>query len=379
MNAIVKSEYDSVRDLFNKMQGELATVLPKHLTPERMTRIALNCVRAVPKLLECDRKSLMAAVMRASQLGLEPDGVLGQAYLIPYGKQVQFIVGYRGLIDLARRSGEVSNIVAREVYENDEFTIDWSAEIPFKHVPLLRGDRGEITHFWALARFKDGGFHWDYMAVGEVEAIRDKSQGYQSAVKWKKGDVIESPWTHHFVEMGKKTVIRRIAKFLPMSVQRAVVTEELADAGKAFSVDQYGDVVIEGESHEVAQRQTIADINAKLKPQPTTPHDPVTGEIIEENEAASESTLSSGDRLSQVGGVPSAQGGNPSAQLTTLDDIKNMRFATAEEANARVFATLQWLEHGGDKIELIQTCGSAFENALEKATDATTVAKIRSM
>jgi len=365
--AIAKSEYDTVRDQFKAMERELVNVLPKHLTPERMTRIALNCVRAVPKLLECERKSLFAAVMRASQLGLEPDGVLGQAYLIPYGKQVQFIVGYRGLIDLARRSGEVSNIVAREVYENDEFTIDWSAEIPFKHVPLLRGDRGEITHFWALARFKDGGFHWDYMTVGEVESIRDKSQGYQSAVKWKKGDVIESPWTHHFVEMGKKTVIRRIAKFLPMSVQRAVVTEELADAGKPFSVDQYGDVVIEGESQEVAQQQTVADLNAKIRQQ-ATPHDTVTGEIIDANAEAAESTLE---------GLPDAQEGVPYADVATLDTVKNMSSSNAASANEKAKAILALLKSGVEKLEVLQGLGAGFESTLAKATDAETVEAIR--
>jgi recombination protein RecT len=352
--AIAKTPYDTVRDQFKAMEKELVTVLPKHLTPERMTRIALNCIRNVPKLLECDRQSLLAAIMRASQLGLEPDGVLGQAYLIPYGKQVQFIVGYRGLIDLARRSGEVSNIVAREVYANDTFTINWADEIPFKHEPLLRGERGEITHFWALARFKDGGFHWDYMTVGEVEAVRDKSQGYQAAAKWKKGDVIESPWTHHFVEMGKKTVIRRIAKFLPMSVQRATVTEDLAEAGKAFSVDQFGDVVIEGESQEVQKAGTLAQLNAEIAAQAAqqpAPHDPVTGEIIEETKAAAQATLVEGD----VVNVP------------TAEELKAMRHATQEEAQAKAQAILNMLAAGYTVSELRNVLGGGFEIVLTKA------------
>jgi len=218
------------------MKGQFANALPDHIKPERMVRVALTAVQNTPKLLDCDRNSFFLAVLRAAQLGLEPDGILGQAYLIPYGKQVQLIPGYKGLIDLARRSGEVSNIIAKEVCKGDEFTVDFSKDIPFVHKPKLDGERGEITHFWAMARFKDGGFHWDYMTKAEVEAIRDKGNGKNNPV-----------WKDYFTEMGKKTAIRRIAKFLPMSVQRAAMVEDLVDAGKKFSTDQLGEIIIEGD------------------------------------------------------------------------------------------------------------------------------------
>jgi len=153
----------SVQQALEKMKPQFAMALPDHIRPERLIRVALTAVQNTPKLLECDRSSFYLAVLRAAQLGLEPDGILGQAYLIPYGKLVQLIPGYKGLIDLARRSGEVSNIIAKEVCKNDEFTVDFSQEVPFVHKPKLDGDRGDITHFWALARFKDGGFHWDFL------------------------------------------------------------------------------------------------------------------------------------------------------------------------------------------------------------------------
>ena len=260
---------DTVQQALQKMIPQFAMVLPKHLTPERLCRVALNACHSTPKLLDCDRKSLFSAVMRSAQLGLEPDGVLGQAYLIPFkrsfqvdGKwqsvlEVQFIVGYKGLIDLARRSGDVSNIIAKEVYSEDEFSVDWSQEIPFTHKPKMEGERGEVTHFWAMARFKDGGFHWDYLTVAEVNAIRDKGNGGKNAV-----------WKDHYIEMGKKTAIRRIAKYLPMSVQKAAITEDLMDAGKAFSTDSFGDIIIEGtavDAPESDQRDEPKGGNAKMK------------------------------------------------------------------------------------------------------------------
>jgi recombination protein RecT len=248
----------SVQQTLEKMKTQFAMALPDHIKPERMIRVALTAVQNTPKLLECDRNSFYLAVLRAAHLGLEPDGILGQAYLIPYGKSVQLIPGYKGLIDLARRSGEVSNIIAKEVCKGDEFTVDFSKETPFVHKPKLDGDRGDLTHFWALARFKDGGFHWDYMTLAEVTNIRDGSSGWKTAVAWSKdarnqytkGQII-SPWEQNFVEMGKKTVIRRIAKFLPMSVQRAAVVEDLVDSGKKFTADQFGEIVIEADENTI--------------------------------------------------------------------------------------------------------------------------------
>lgn len=259
---------DTVRAALEKMKSQFQMVLPKHITAERLFRVAMTAIQQTPKLLECDRQSLYSAVMRAAQLGLEPDGILGQAYLIPFKGKVQFIAGYKGLIDLARRSGEVSNIIAKEVCQNDEFDVDFSQEVPFVHKPKLDGNRGDVTHFWALARFKDGGFHWDYMSKDEVVAIRDGSSGWKSAVQYAKrddeGKVVEinSPWVAHFIEMGKKTVIRRIAKFLPMSVQKAAAYDELAEAGKPVTINDYGDVVIDD---TVIENETGEDQKTKTK------------------------------------------------------------------------------------------------------------------
>lgn len=249
-----RSEISSVANVLEQMKPQLAAALPAHITPDRMVRVALTAIQNNSKLLECDRNSFYLALLRSAQLGLEPDGILGQAYLIPFAGKVQLIAGYKGLIDLARRSGEVSNIIAKEVCQGDEFTVDYSLEVPFVHKPRLDGARGEVTHFWAMARFKDGGFHWDYMTRDEVIAIRDRSQGWKMSLKFAKRDAsnnlieVNSPWFTDFLEMGKKTVIRRIAKYLPMSVQRAAKMDELYDSGKRFHTTDMGDIVIEGEA-----------------------------------------------------------------------------------------------------------------------------------
>jgi recombination protein RecT len=213
---------------------------------------------------------------------------------------VQLIPGYKGLIDLARRSGEVSNIIAKEVCKGDEFAVDFSQDVPFTHKPKLSGERGEVTHFWARASFKDGGFHWDYMTVDEVRAIRDGSSGWKIALKYAKrdanGNVIEvnSPWHNNFIEMGKKTVIRRIAKFLPMSVQRAAMTEELMDRGVKFSTDETGEIIIEQnegvviEGEAADQPTKTESVKDRLRKKAGTATDEVATQNLEASTASFE-------------------------------------------------------------------------------------------
>lgn len=242
-----KAQVADVRSLLEKMKGQMELALPRHLNADRLARVALSTIQQNPKLLECDRSSLLSAIMSCAQLGLEPDGLLGQAYLVPFkvggNYRVQFIPGYRGLIDLARRSGDVSSISAMPVYESDDFTIDYSQEPPFTHKPKLKGDRGAIVGFWALARFKDGGTHFEFMTVDEVTGIRDRSQGYMA---FKKGFTKSSPWETDFSEMGKKTVVRRLCKYLPMSVARlAAGIEDQTNAGNAVELNrETGDFIV---------------------------------------------------------------------------------------------------------------------------------------
>lgn len=253
--AIVQREpkpADLVRAALERMKPQLAMALPKHLTADRLLRVAMTAVQATPKLLDCNRTSLYRAIMTCAQLGLEPDGVLGQAYLVPFAGKVQFIPGYKGLITLARNSGEVATIIAREVCENDTFEYNQGSGDPPNHPYDFRTDRGKVIGFYAAAKFKDGSFQCEPMTIAEIEAIRDRSQGYRYALSTAKkyNKEPDSPWINNFNEMAKKTCIRRLAKYLPMSVQKASHLADSYDTGRHVTLDNHGEIVIEGEAQE---------------------------------------------------------------------------------------------------------------------------------
>ena len=254
MNNLAKSEPKpamvTVRHALEQMKPQFELALPKHLTPDRLLRVVMTCIQNTPKLLECDRTSLFSAVMTCAQLGLEPDGTLGQAYLIPFGKKVQFIIGYKGLISLARNSGEVSSISVKEVYENDFFEYEFGLNEKLKHIPSNFNGHGKITHFYAIAKFKDGSYHMEIMPKEEVDTIRNGSQGKN-----------HTPWKNHYAEMGKKTVIRRMSKFLPMSVQKAAAIAESYDRGEVMNIDQNGEMITEAIEHKPEKQAPKAESN----------------------------------------------------------------------------------------------------------------------
>lgn len=222
------------------IKSQIALALPKHMTADRLARIALTEVRKIPKLAQCDQTSFLGAIMQAAQLGLEPGGALGHCYLIPFENkrrnvtEVQFIVGYRGMLDLARRSGQIESIEARAVYEADEFQVELGLDSNIIHRPAWEvADRGPLTFVYAVAHLKGGGKQFEVMSRAEIEAIRNASQGYKTAVRFQRDGAINSPWATNFEEMAKKTILRRLFKYLPVSIemQRAVGLDEQADAG----------------------------------------------------------------------------------------------------------------------------------------------------
>lgn len=213
----------TIQAYFKKIESQIAEALPKHMNIERMSRIALTTIRTNPKLLECNLPSLAAAVMQAAQLGLEP-GLIGHCYIIPYGKEATFIIGYKGMIDLARRSGQIKSISAQIVYDNDLIELEYGLEDKLKHVPWhLRTDKqakasGTIKGAYMVAQFKDGGHYIHYMPYEEIVQHRDRSAGYTNAKKYNRTD---NPWISDEPEMCKKTVIRSGFKYLPISVEIA--------------------------------------------------------------------------------------------------------------------------------------------------------------
>jgi recombination protein RecT len=210
-----------------KIKNQMALALPKHMTADRLARIALTEVRKNPALAKCDQASFLGAIMQCAQLGLEPGGALGHAYLLPFENrkkgitEVQFIVGYRGMIDLSRRSGQIVSLSAQVAYENDDFAYKLGLTPDIQHTPA-NAERGKMTHVYAVANLKGGGMQFEVMSVYDVNKI--KAQSKASAF---------GPWVSHFEEMAKKTVIRRLFKYLPVSIEVAqlVGNDEMVDVG----------------------------------------------------------------------------------------------------------------------------------------------------
>ena len=227
----------NIRSLLERSKSQMEMALPKHMTADRLLRIAMTSVQKTPKLLDCTPQSLIGAVMQAAQLGLEPDGVLGQAYLVPYKATCQLIPGYKGLLKLARNSGELSTIQAHSVHANDKFDFGYGLEPFLQHTPAL-SNPGEVIAFYAVARLKDGGYQFEVMSKHQVDATRARSMAANNG-----------PWVTDYEEMGKKTVIRRLCKMLPASVElvTALSLDERADAGLSQDIDSVFDIEVEAE------------------------------------------------------------------------------------------------------------------------------------
>jgi recombination protein RecT len=215
--------YRKAQSYLKAMMPTLTEALPKSsgLSAERLSRIALTTLKQNPKLLECTIESLLGAVLQSAQLGLEPN-LLGSCYFIPYKNTVSFQIGFKGLIDLVTRSGEVLTIVSNAVYEKDTFIEEYGKEEIFKHIPSREQDRGKLKGFYAYAHLKNGGFKAEYMEIAEIEKIRND---YSISYRFDKSNSI---WVKHFDQMAQKTVIKRLIKTLPISIeiQSAVATDE---------------------------------------------------------------------------------------------------------------------------------------------------------
>lgn len=258
----------SVQGLLVKFKDQIQAALPKGLTAERLSRIALTELRKNPKLLECEPTSFMGAVMQCAQLGLEPGSELGHVYLVPYENrrankiEVQLQIGYRGMLDLTRRSGQIRSISAHTVHEKDQFHYAFGLQEKLEHVPAP-GDRGEMIYVYAVAFFKDGGYQFEVLSKKEVEKSRDSSRSGKFG-----------PWVTHFDEMAKKTAIRKLFKYLPISieVQKAVGLDELAEAG----VSQDNDAFLMGESASDASggavyESPVQKMNREIKKEKEVP------------------------------------------------------------------------------------------------------------
>jgi len=207
-----QAKYKTVADHLGTWKSMIAQALPKHLTPERMSRLVLTQVRMNPKLMECSIPSLFGAVMQCCQLGLEP-GPLGLAYMIPRynGKtrslDCQFQIGYKGLLNLFYRHSLAQTAYAHSVHERDTFEYSLGLEPKLIHVPAS-GDRGGATHFYAVAKLTNGAYGFAVMTYDEIQ---DHRQRFSKASE-------SGPWVSDFEAMAKKTVLLKALKYMPLSI-----------------------------------------------------------------------------------------------------------------------------------------------------------------
>ena len=251
---VAKKSGKTMQDYVKAMEGEIKKALPSVITPERFTRMVLSAISTTPKLAECTPQSFLGAMMTAAQLGVEPNTALGQAYIIPFKNhgimEASFQLGYKGLIDLAYRSGEVSIIQAQTVFENDEFTYELGLDPKLKHVPASK-DRGAAVAYYAIFKTKDGGYGFEVMSMDDV---RDHAKKYSKTFG-------NGPWQTNFDEMAKKTVLKRVLKYAPLKSDfvRCVTADETTkttiDSDMYAVPDEtiYADYEVDAETGEVKE------------------------------------------------------------------------------------------------------------------------------
>lgn len=227
---LTKEEKGTIRSLIesNAFKNAVASALPAHLRPDRFVRVAITALTRVPKLAECDKTSFLNCMMQLSQFGLEPDG--RNAHLIPFWNskrnvmECQLIIDYKGLVDLAMRSGKIAYIHADKVCANDAFEYDKG--VVKKHEVNFKEPRGDAYAYYALCRFKDGTEKCEAMTKDEVTKIRHRSKAANNG-----------PWVTDFDEMGKKTVFRRLSKWLQLSPEYRDALDADTDAIEEYRFD----------------------------------------------------------------------------------------------------------------------------------------------
>ena len=259
---------DTVRGLLKSMEGEIKNALPSYLPVEKFIRTALTAINSNPKLAECSQESLLAAIMNSAQLGLEFNTPLGEAYLIPYGRKVNFQLGYQGLLKLAYNTGQFKRITAREVRENESFDFDYgTGEIT--HKPCFKGDSGDVIGYYAIYQTKDGGQDVFYFSKADAERYgKTFSQSYNSG-----------PWKTNFDAMAKKSALIQVLKYAPKAIESQTLVQATSFDNANFeksSTAESGERVYQVDYEiepEVVEDEKEAPANV----------DKETGEVIEVN------------------------------------------------------------------------------------------------
>lgn len=267
-----------MKTLLEKSWPRIMAVMPKEMSAQRLYQMYLSTINREKELANCTVESVLSCFMRCTSLGLEPSNVngLGYAYILPFGnknyrtgqKEATFILGYKGIIELARRSGKIRDISARVVHEGDEFEYSYGLDETLRHVPCATP--GRLTHVYMVANFTDGGHYMLVMNAAEIETAKKRSP---SASRQR-----NSPWNTDYEAMAKKTVIRRAAPFLPLSVEtRQAVADDEATPDYSGVFQPLPDTVMDAEEPVRVDdvQEDAADTADAAEPRETQDEEPL--------------------------------------------------------------------------------------------------------
>ena len=270
MRPSVPSGEPPILALVRRMEPEIRRALPKHITPERMLRMAITCLRKTPKLQNCDQATILGAIIELSQLGLEPSTPLGHAWIVPHKSTAQVYLGYKGLISLAARGGIIMN--AEVVYEGDSFDYSLGNEPYIKHRPNEEiTKRGNLRYAYSVASFNDGRNSFKLVNRAEVQRSVNSAQGKNDLDGKPK---IDSEW------YWRKTAVRRHSTFLPMTAEllplgRAIELDEQAERGEEQHFNVFDEVKLDVSPQQAnAVGDKLAEELERLKSTATPPSDP---------------------------------------------------------------------------------------------------------
>lgn len=268
-----ESRTDTIFALIEKQKGEFAKVLPSIITPEEFCRVALTMIRMNEKLAQCSTLSLMGSLMKAAHTGIMPDGI--RAYLIPYKGEATYMLSYKGMIELAMRSGDVAKVESRAIHEKDKFVCEFGLEEKLSLIPAW-GDRGPLVAVYAMARMKDGTIIVEVMTKDDVDSIRLRSKVLK-----------DGPWMTDYIEMARKTAVRRLAKYLPQAkdLVTAAGLEEHEEMDMSTVIESGGEPPKKGIAGLKAAVFAKEEIKTEAPPpateHPPTPNDGITKATID--------------------------------------------------------------------------------------------------
>lgn len=240
------------------MKDRVAQILPKHLTADRVLQMAATTIHRNPTIAKCTPTSLLGAVMQASLLGFPPVDALGYCYFVPYGKDVQFQIGYKGLVDLARRSGKVKDVYAEIVREGDVFEAEFGLERTLKHKPTFDTSK-PVTHAYAVCHYSDGGYSFVVLSKAEIEKLRLRSPMQKGAPS--------GAWATDYEAMAKAKALKQLAKYLPLSLDQvaAVATDEAVLTPDSFTRNASGETSVKVE--DITYDEYVDEETGEVKPE----------------------------------------------------------------------------------------------------------------